>query len=308
MKKLLPLLIAAGLAACDQTPDQVYTPATLSGKAYVLADADHIAVVELTTTKLSRIKMDKKGLALALVNQQLFVLGADGTLATLQGEDTLTPWQEGLSGAIAMSPGPGNSLLLLGQSELRSFTPGQGLGPPLPLTGHYSSLFMGANDTVWLVDGKQASATPLTLSTKALGTPIPAVGNSIHHGRAMTAANELWFAEGNEYLNGEPYGIGYAKRGAAMPGGINVVDLASGKQSDFLLVGGNVIDLSLHPEQDKAYAASSLMPESNEATLTVINTKTRRPAAELRLCEACHQTQNITLKDGQGRVLSLAVQ
>jgi len=280
----------------------------LSGKAYVLADADHIAVVELASTKLSRIKMDKKGLALALVNQQLFVLAADGTLATLQGEDTLSTWQEGWPGAIAMSPGPGNSLLLLTQTELRSFTPGQGLGPPLPLAGNYSSLFMGSNDTVWLIDRKQSSATPLTLSTKALGPPILAIGNSVHHGSAMTAANELWLAEGNEYLNGEPYGVGYAKQGAAMPGGINVVDLASGKQSDFLLVGGNVIDLALHPEQDKAYAISSLMPESNEATLTVINSKTRRPAAELRLCEACHQTQNITLKDGQGRVLSLAVQ
>lgn len=307
VKTIISLLIITLLFGCDQKPDQVYAPPVLSGKAYVLAETDHIAVVDLVTTDLTRIKMDKKGLDLAVVNQQLFVLAADGTLASLKVDGTLTPWQEGLPGAVAMSPGPAGSLWLLGKDKLQQFVPGQGPGQSLPLTGDYTSIFPGLGEALWLINRQDSSATPFNLTTKTIGPAITTIGNSVHHGQSWPSADELWLAEGNEYMNGEPYGVGYATKVPAMPGGINVIDLKTGKQNDFIMVGGNVVDLDLHPEQEKVYAAVSQMPDYAEATLSVLNAKTRRTSAELRLCEGCHQNQNITLKKGQGRVLALAI-
>lgn len=308
--RLIPaFFLIASLAGCDQKPDQVYTPPSLSGKAYVLADgADHIVIGDLATTALSRIKMDKQALDLAIVNKQLYVLAADGTLATLASDNTLGPWQEGLAGAVAMSAGPGNTLWLLGKTELKQYVPGQGPGKTVAIAGDYSSLFPGeGEDTVWLVSRQKSTATPFNPTTAQTGAPVAMLGNSIHHGRIFPGANELWIAEGNEYMNGEPYGVGYAVSGPAMPGGINVIDLKTGVQSDFILVGGNVVDLAIDPSQQKAYAAVSQLPDYNEATVSVIDTKHRRGSAEMRLCQPCHLEQNVPLKKGQGLVKALAI-
>lgn len=302
------LILISLLAGCDQTPSQVYTPPVLIGKAFVLAEVDHIAVVDLANAKLTRVKMDKKGVDLAIINKQLYVLAADGTITSLKDENTLNPWQEGVPGAVAMAAAPDNSLWLLGATTLTKITPGQGPSQSLPLAEEYSSLFFGENtETLWLVNRKTSSITPFNLATKTLGTTITTVGNSIHQGQTFPGSNELWLAEGNEYMNGEPYGVGFATKGPAMLGGINVIDLKTNKQNDFIMIGGNVVDLSIHPEQGKVYAAVSQLPEYIEATLSVLDSKTRRVSAEMRLCESCHQNENITLSKGQGKVLALAI-
>lgn len=324
LRTLLATILLTVLAACDQTPDQVYTQPVLSGKAYVLAAADHIAIVDLATTDLSRVKMEKRGVDLAIVDKQLYVLAEDGSLATLQevkgpattGPGTpaggielkLGPWQEGLPGSVAMTVAPDNSLWLLGKQEVRQFVPGKGLGRSLPVEGEYTSLFFGDGpDTLWLVDRAKSTVTPVNLTTAKAGAAIAKAGNSLHQGISLPGANELWLAEGNEFMDGEPYGIGYASKAPPMPGGINVIDVQSGKLNDFIIVGGNVVDLAVNAAQDKLYTAASLLPELNEATLSLINPKTRRVAAEMRLCESCHKNANVTIKDGQGQVRALAI-
>lgn len=308
LRTLSCLCIAVALTACDHPPDQVYTQPVLSGKAYVLAAADHIAIVDLATTDLSRIKMDKMGLDLAIIGKQLYVLAEDGSLATLRDDKTLGPWQEGLAGSVAMAAGPDNSLWLLAKNEVKQVVPGKDPGKGLPVAGDYSSLFFGDDAaTVWLVSRQHSSVTPLNLKTGQAGPAVAKVGNSVHHGMSFTGVSELWLAEGNEYMDGEPYGVGYARKTPAMPGGINVVDLTTGKQSDFIIVGGNVVDLAVNVAQDKLYAAVSQHPEYVEASLSLINPKTRRVAAELRLCESCHTSADVTLKNGQAQVRALAI-
>lgn len=304
---LCTLLVALG-TGCDQTPDEVYTPPVLSGKAYVLAAADHIAIVDLATTALSRIKMDKLGLDLAIVNKGLYVLAEDGTIATLQDEKTLGQWQDGVPGGRAMASAPDNSLWILGSKELRQFVPGQGPGKAVPIDGEYSALFFGDGETLWLVSREKATATPFNLTTAKAGPAMAMIGNSVHKGRTFPGTGELWVAEGNEYMDGKPYGVGYAPKGQpAMAGGVNVIDQKSGKQSDFIMTGGNVVDLTINPGQGKVYAAVSQHPDFIEATLSIIDSKSRRVTAELRLCQSCHLEGNVTLKDGEGKVRALAI-
>ncbi|MDD5758985.1 MAG: hypothetical protein PHI06_07865 [Desulfobulbaceae bacterium] len=302
------LLLVTLFAGCDQTPDQVYSPPTLSGKAYVLAAADHLAVVDLANARLTRIKMNKQGRDLAIANGKLYILAEDGSIASLQDETNLTPWQKGLPGAVAMTAGPDNSLWLLAQKELQTLVPGQGLGMSIPLAEEYSSLFFGEGpETIWLVSRKKSSVTPLNLTTKTLGASIDDIGNSVHHGFSFPGTNELWVAEGNEYRNGEPYGVGYATKGPAMPGGINIIDLKTSKQSDFIMIGGNVVDLAIPHDKNKVYAAISQMPDYTEATLAVIDAKSKRTITGMQLCDSCHQNENITLAKGKGKVLALAI-
>lgn len=302
-------LLLGLLAGCDQTPDQVYTPPVLSGKAYVLAEADHLAVVDLASTALTRIKMDKQGLDLAIVKGQLYVLAEDGSIATLQDDKTLGPWQDGVPGGIAMVAAADHSLWVLGPKALTQLVPGQGPGKTVPIEEGYSSLFVGEGpETLWLVNREKATATPFTLTTATSGPAIARVGNSVHKGKNFPGVGELWLAEGNETMDGAPYGVGYAPKGqVAMPGGINVIDLKSGKQSDFIMVGGNVVDLTINPGQGKAYAAVSQHPDYIEATMSVMDTKSRRVTAELRLCQSCHVEEKVTLKDGEGKVRALAI-
>lgn len=311
IRNSLCLLLSTWLiGGCDQTPEQVYTPPVLSGKAYVLAAADHIAVVDLATTALSRIKMDKKALDLAIVNKELYVLAEDGTLATMKDEKTLAPWQEGLPSAVALAAAPDNkSMWILANKEVRQFVPGQESGKTIPISGGYTDLFFGeGQSTLWLVNSQDSTATPLDLNTEKTGPAINKIGNSVHKGLSIAGTNELWLAEGNEYMGGQPYGVGYAPAGtSAMPGGINIIDLKSGVQTDFIMVGGNVVDLSANPAKGTIYSTSSQLPEYVEATLSLIDLKSRRVTAELRLCQSCHNEANVLLEKGQGKVLALAV-
>jgi len=309
---IFSLFLLICLAGCDQAPEQTYAPPTMGGKAYILTATDHIAVVDLATTALTRIKMDKKAIDLAIINKELYVLAADGTLATTKEGTTLTPWQPGAPSALAMTAAADNkSLWILAGKTVQQFIPGQGQGKTIPLDGDYSSLFVGGSTEtpiLWLIDSQKSTARPLDLTTAKTGTPIANIGNSIHGGLATAGSNELWLAEGNEYMNGKPYGVGYAPSGTpAMPGGVNVIDLKTGAQSDFIMVGGNVADLAIDPGHTKMYSATSQLPEYTESTLSLIDIKARRVTAELRLCEACHQEQNILLEKGQGKVLAVAV-
>lgn len=309
VRTLLSLFSVALLAGCDQTPDQAYTPPVLGGKAYVLAEADHIAIVDLASTALSRIKMDKKGLDLAIINKQLYVLAEDGAIASLRDEKGLNPWQEGVPGGLAMAAAPDQTLWILAHKAIRQFVPGHGLGKTISIDDDYSALFFGKGpETLWLINREKATVTPFNLITSKPGLALSSIGNSVHKGQAFPGTDELWLAEGNETMNGEPYGVGYAPKGQApMPGGINVIDLKSGKLSDFIMVGGNVVDLTVNSGQGQVYAAVSQLPDFIEATLSIIDTKTRRVAAELRLCQSCHMEGNVTLKDGEGKVRALAI-
>lgn len=310
LRCIILLLLTTYVVGCDQKPEQVYTRPVQSGKAYVLAAADHIAVVDLATTALSRIKMDKHALDLAIVNNGLYVLAADGTLATMKDETTLGAWQDGLSSAIAMTAAPDSkSLWLLADKTLQQFIPGQGMGKSISIEGSYSTFFFGESpEALWLINNQNSTATPLNLTTGKLGPEVTNIGNSVHQGLALAGTNELWLAEGNEFMNGQPYGVGFAPPGtSAMPGGINIIDLTSGLQNDFIMVGGNVVDLSANQAQETLYSATSQLPEYVEATLSLIDLKARRVTAELRLCQSCHQEQNIILEKGQGKVLALAV-
>ncbi len=298
------------LAACGQQEEAVeYQPPKATGTAYVLGeDTDHLAVLDLATTRLTRLSLDRALVDLAIRQGRLLGLAPDGALVAIDRQTGATSViAQPLTSGVAMSPGgAANELWLLGAKEICRYRLGQGIDQRYPLPAPATSLFFDQQKKrLVLIDrasGKLAVFDPASLKVEAA---FPFAGNSVHHGAQFPPNGEYWIAEGNEYMNGEPYGVGYAKDKPAMPGGVNVIDPATGKQTDFLMLGGNVVDIAFSPDSSKAYVAISQLPAYIEATLSLLDTASRRVRAEFRLCDACHIEEGV--EPGRERLLLRAL-
>ncbi len=309
-----PLLLLCGvlllLAACGQQEEAVeYRPPQVAGTAYVLGEeTGHLAVLDLGTARLTRLVLDRPLVDLAMRQGRLLGLGADGTLVEIDRQTgATTALARPLDSGLAMCPaGEADALWLLGTKELCRYLLGKGIDHRYPLPAPATSLFADLkNERLVLIDregGRLALFDPATLQVEKT---LPFAGNSVHHGAQFPPSGEYWIAEGNEYMNGEPYGVGYAKDKPAMPGGINVIDPATGRQTDFLMLGGNVVDIAFSPDNTKAYAAISQLPAYIEATLSLIDTAGGRVRAEFRLCDACHLEEGVD--PGRERLLVRAL-
>lgn len=310
VKPFCSLLVAAFLlVSCEQTPDEEYKPPVLTGKAYVLAAADHIAVVNLSNQELSRVDIGTMAVGLAATPKGVYLLSESGELGRLpEAAGEVIDWKKISDTGVALTNGANGELFALGNQEIvRMSNSGEVLARFAVAEEISAITFDPRAQQLWLFSRKTAKAQTLSAEGKVGPQTVDLLGNSIHRGFVFSAKNELWIAEGNEYMNGKPYGVGFMKKGASMPGGINVVDLATGKQNDFIMVGGNVVDLVLDPDGTKVYAAVSRLPEYKEATLSIVGSESRRVHAELRLCLSCHETEGVVLKEGQAEVRALAV-
>jgi DNA-binding beta-propeller fold protein YncE len=134
------------------------------------------------------------------------------------------------------------------------------------------------------------------VKTKKVTGKIEGVGNFIHRGRVNPAGTEMWESEGNELKGGQPYGIGYVDAGGA-PGGISIIDLATNKVKDFVIVGGNVHDVDFTPDGKYALAATRQYPARDDSSLVVIDTNTKRMVKYYSACKKCHAAMGITVPE-----------
>lgn len=310
--KLLRLLLAVALliaGGCQRKQKQSYHPQTLTGTAYVLGQANHLAVLNLATAAVSRLDLDRPIADIAVAGGKLYLLAKDGTLLARDpsGRKT-TVLGRPLKGGLAMTPAPDGSLWLLSATALCHWRPPATLVKKIPLPIAATSLFFDADrHRLVLIDRKSSSLAVFDPSTLKEEKHFTQIGNSVHRGANFPGHGEYWIAEGNEYRNGKPYGVGYVKKGPANPGGINIIDAASGKQTDFIVLGGNVEDIVFGPAGKKAYAIASLLPTNIEATLAVVDTAQRRDRARFRICDSCHQLKGVNIKRKRLLVRSLTI-
>jgi len=317
------LAMALVLTSCGKSSeDEVYHPPALTGMAYVLAaNANHIAVVNLKNQELDRLVIDKTAVDLAAINSPgrkgLAILAEDGSLGFLPenalndavGEQTnAVKWQDFLSKGVGLATGENGTIWLLGRKEVLHLSADDKVVGRYPFSASFSAIFFDADHSlVWLISRERALAEGHDLKAFDLKKTVRELGNSVHLGMSFPGAAELWIAEGNEFRNGKPYGVGFAKNGPAVAGGFNIFASDTGKQTDFVDVGGNVVDLVPGPNGKKVYAATNRLPFYNEATLAVVGSKSRRSEVLLRLCLACHEIQGVEIKGGQAEVRAIAV-
>ncbi len=317
---LFLLLITLSVFGCDNSPkqspqeriNQLNQPNKISGIAYIqTAGSDHIAAVNLNDKRVSRIKLDKRlgAIALDTENQILYVGSSDGHLTTINltsGEKQ--PWLK-VTESISAAVFDGTMLYILDpviaklisydiskNTQLNTISLEKGQDS-LSISTKNNTLYIGNHLTGNITGFNTADFTNIFTLEKA--------GNSIHK-LSQQSNSTLWIAEGNEFKDGKPYGIGYAKA-QAQAGGINIVVPNQREIDDFIYVGGNVVDIQFSPDEKYALTAASRMPENFEASLAVVDAQSRRIIEQYSICNSCHVPKKIDLEDEDAVIHGLQV-
>lgn len=311
---LLLLLVTAG---CENTPkngaeETGYQPPSFTGIAYIQATCDHIAVINLADKRVSRIKLDKTlgGISLEEKSKTLFAGSIDGYLCQIDLQNgTKSDW---IKIAQSISGTKINDAILYfldtqAQKLVRYDLAQHSSTAEITLEqGKYSLSFCRANNTVYLSNASTSVIQGYDAETLKNVFMISSSGNSIHKLACEMATTSFWVAEGNEFKDGKPYGIGFTTT-QAQAGGINVIVPNNREKDDFVYVGGNIVDIQFSRDSKYAFAAASRMPEHSEASLAIVDTKSKRVIEEYRLCNSCHVPKGVNLRDQPTIVSSLQI-
>ncbi len=309
------LIIVFAVLGCSREESvREYRPPEFKGRAYVLPEgADHIAVVSLKDGSLNSIKISSPANQVIKTDEgTLYILGKDGILSVfdINNHRMVKTYRVGVNLCGGALDDRGRVWVTdVGTQRLLLFDPSQqkvldGVEIPEGLCG---VIFDRNRGSLYLIDRRQSALLVFDLKSKKVVDRIPSIGNSVHLGALSPAGDSLWIAEGNEYRDGRPYGVGFA-RTEAMPGGINIVDLKLKQMVDFILVGGNTVDIGFSPDGGLAYAVSSQMAEYDDASLAVIDVRTRRVIKTYSLCKPCHVKTSPGVKLERAFVRSVALE
>ncbi len=309
------LFLLSLLPSCSSNePLQQFRPSEFKGIAYIqVSRGSHISVLNLKTGEIGRILTGNKSQSISLSGDKkaIYAFSYNGSVRRIElltGKSS--EWKKIAGGVCNTTPGKTDAILITDPKGLRllKYEPG---------TGNVKSLTSIRKGVCGIHEGKDGSRIYLTnrrLSTVSIiNTPdfkiieeIKGAGNSIHNTMVSPSGDTLWVAEGNEFRNGKPYGVGFSKL-EAMQGGINIINLQTKALEDFIIVGGNVMDLSFSSDGKYAYVISSQMPEYDEAMLTVVNVAARRVVKNYSLCKSCHIWKGVKLPGGKAFVSALQV-
>jgi hypothetical protein len=308
------LLILSGCSRTEEPPG--YSPPSFTGLAYVQAKGGgHIVVLDMATGEIARIRTGIKdgSLLLSRKTDELLIFGKFDGLKRINLRDGSQSTPRRLTREICsatqfsavevlLTDPVKESLIryILQDGELSTLTV---LKP-----GECGLATMKKPDGTWIAitNSKDSSIRILRLEDLTIVRKIGNAGNSIHGAVFPPSENTIWVAEGNEYKNGIPYGVGFAKT-EAVPGGINIVDTATGEIVDHIIVGGNVVQIRFSSDGKYAYVISSQMPEYDEATLSIIDFPKRRVIKNYALCKSCHIWKGVELKSGKAFVSSFVL-
>ncbi len=305
------------LSSCSSPEEPSgYRPPSFNGLAYVQArGGGHVAVLDMATGEIARIRtgIKESTLLLSRKTDELLIFGKFEGLKRINLRDGSQSDTRRLTREICSATMLASGEVLLTDPVKRSlirFLPQDGELSPLTVLkpGECGLATMKKPDGTWIAitNSKDSSIRILRLEDLTVVRKIGNAGNSIHGAAFPPSEKTIWVAEGNEYRNGMPYGVGFAKTDA-VPGGINIVDTTTGKIVDNIIVGGNVVQISFSSDGKYAYVISSQMPEYDEATLTIIDFPKRRVIKNYALCKSCHIWKGVELKNGKAFVSSFVV-
>lgn len=311
------VLLSSTLSCSRQAEEpQGFRPPTFSGVAFVqVSEGDHISVLNLANGELARIKTNINGKSLLLKKPEnkLFIFSNDGKVKTV---DISTGDQSPPRRITSASCGA--SILSSGEILVTDTSKGVVLRY-IPSDGEISRLMPIQKGECYISTTRREDGTHIVLSNEKAQSlriirledltiikKLEGVGNSIHQAVYDPSGSGIWVSEGNEFKNGKPYGVGFAKTEAA-PGGVNIINPTSGAMEDHIIVGGNLIQIIFSEDGRYAYTISSQMPEYDEATLTVIDVNSRRVIKNYALCKSCHIWKGVELPEGKAFVSSFAI-
>ncbi|GEM_PF-3342657 len=304
-KKSVPLLVLLLflMISCKQRQETVegYRPPEFKGIAFVTArDANHVGVLNLADASIGRIVLDRRPSAISLASNRLYIFSRDGMYKSIDlSTSKSSNWKRIAPSICDAETTEGKTIYLTTRREpaliAYSIEKGQTMNSLKLSPGDCNISVSDPAGLIIITNNRNPAITIIDKKTWTIKERIPNAGNSIHHARLLAARNEIWVAEGNEFKDGKPYGVGFAKA-EAVPGGLNLIDLKTGQLKDFIMVGGNVEDLGFSSDGRYIYTISSQMPEYDDAALNAVDFQKTRSVKQYSLCKVCHYRNGIQIK------------
>jgi len=301
---ILVMILTALSASCEKQPREEvpeYSPPSFSGVVFALTGAGHVAVVNLADGSCGRIVLDRVPAALAKRpgSRVLDVLSMDGYIRKIDlSTGGSSEWIKAGDPPVCGAAYDRNGTLWFtdrGGRRLRAIPPDKTEAATMTsLPAGTCGISVDRDGRVILSSARTNTVSVFDAASGKVTATLPEAGNHIHRAFVSRRGGMLWIAEGNEYRNGKPYGVGFAKSDAH-PGGINIYSPGEKLITDFVLVGGNVTDMQFADDGKHAFILSSQMPEYDEATLSALDTSTLRVVRNFALCKACHVWHGVDL-------------
>ncbi|MEW6427068.1 MAG: YncE family protein [Thermodesulfobacteriota bacterium] len=287
----------------------------LQGTAYVQGHGGHIAVVDLATGAVGRYQHGKPSDAVTVSKDGkiLYTFSLDGHAKEINADSgEQSEWTKLGQKHCGSNYAPDGTIWVSDMKDGKVYVYDPAT-KKLVDSFEVSKSICGINFSrdgkfCYVSDMPGGFVSIVDVATKKVVGKMENVGNFIHRAEVTPDGKELWQSDGSELQAGSAVGVGYAKAGAS-PGGVSIVDLATGKVKDFVITGGNPHDVDFTPDGKYAIVGVRQVPEQDDSALVVINTESKRIVKIYSACKSCHGVQGVEIAEDKdaGRPFLCAV-
>ena len=299
MKKVLIVavlavaLLAFGIGAVE----------ALDGIAYIQGHGGHIAVVNLATGEVGRITHGKSSDALTLSTDEktVYAFSLDGYSKEIDlVTGAQTDWKKHGKKHCGSNYAPDGTIWVsdMADGHIYVYDPGSHkLVDSFPVSKSICGVnFSRDGKVAYISDMPGGFVSIVDVETKKVIGKIAHVGKFLHRAEVNPAGTELWQSDGSELVGGKAAGVGYTD-GAAVPGSVAIVDLASGAVKDRIIIGGNPHDVDFTPDGRYALVVTRQVPEREDSAIVVVDTHTKRVVNMYSACKGCHGALGFEIED-----------
>jgi len=315
MRKVLFALLVLSLAIVMGSPAMAADP-SFTGIAYIQGHGGHVAVVDLATGDVARYSHGKAAdtAILSKDGSILFTFSLDGNVRETDIKTgKQTEWARVGKKHCGSAYAPDGNIWVsdMADGNVYIYDPkNRKLVDSFNVSKSICGItFSKDGKTAFVVDMPGGFVSVVDVATKKVKSKIDGVGTFLHRGRLQPESNLLWVSDGAEVKAGEANGVGYVDAGGA-PGRVSIVDTASSKLVDSLLIGGNPHDVEFSKDGKYAFVVSRQIPERDDSAIVVVDTATKRVVKMYSACKKCHGAIGVKVdekKDG-GRPFLCAIE
>jgi len=298
-------LIVLGATGVMASPD--------NGVAYVQTHGGHVAVLDMSTGKLSRFYHGKPSDALTLSEdgKTIYIFSLDGYSAQIDiATGNVTEWKKLGKKHCGSMVAPDGTVWVsdMADGAVYVYDPKtQKLADKIPVSKSICGIdFSKDGKLAYISDMPGGFVSIVDVKKKKVISKISNVGEFIHRARVNPQGTELWQSNGRELKDGEGF---FAQDEPDTYGNVVVIDLKTNKVKRTIRIGGNPHDVAFSPDGKFAYVATRQVPVREDSSLVVVDTETGTIVRSYSLCKPCHDSMGVQvpLDKDNGRPFLCAV-
>ena len=275
----------------------------LEGIAYIQTHGGHVAALNLATGEVGRISHGKPSDALTVSadESKLYLFSLDGHSKEVDlATGAQTDWKRHGKKHCGSNIAPDGTIWVsdMADGHIYVYDPATSkLVDSFPVSKSICGVnFSSDGKVAYISDMPGGFVSIVDVETKKVIGKIAGVGKFLHRAEVNPAGTELWQSDGSELVGGKAAGVGYTD-GAAVPGSVSIIDLATGNVKDRIVIGGNPHDVDFTPDGRYALVGVRQVPEREDSAIVVIDTATKRVVNMYSACKKCHGAIGFEIPD-----------